>query len=116
MELETKRKKYYNKILLTGDFSTKIYDHNLETFLYQHELKSFVEEKNCFKSVSNPVCMNLFLKNNALSFKSSKTVSTGLSEFHKLVLNHKKYSVEIINILTTRSLIGIWKKNFHVNM
>ena len=32
---------------------------------------------------SQVVYINLFLTNNALSFQSTKTVSTGLSDFHK---------------------------------
>ena len=108
---------YYDKILLTGDFNAEIYDHYLENFLYQHELKSLVKEKLCFKSISNPSCIDLFLRNNALSYQSTKTVSTGLSDFHELVLtvletsivknDHEKYSIEIVNILIPGSLIGI---------
>ena len=37
------------------------------------------------KASQNPSCINLLLANNALSFQSSKTVSTGLSAFHKFV-------------------------------
>ena len=34
----------------------------------------------------NPSCINLFLTNNGLSFQHTETFSTGLSDFHKLVL------------------------------
>ena len=51
-----------------------------------HELKNLVKEKTCFKNVSNPSCIDLFLTNNALSFQHTETVSTSLSDFHKLVL------------------------------
>ena len=63
----------------------------METFLYQHELKSLVKEKTCFKS--NSSCIDLFLINNTLSFQSTKTVSNGLSDFHKLVLTVLKTSI-----------------------
>ena len=65
----------------------------MESFFYQHELKSLVKEKNCFKSISNSSCIDLFLTNNALSFQNTKTVSTGLSDFHKLVLTALKTSI-----------------------
>ena len=52
---------YYDKILLTEDFNTEIYDHYLETFLYEHERKSLVKEKKLS-------CIDSFLTNNALSF------------------------------------------------
>ena len=84
---------YYDKILRTEDFKAEIYDHYLENFLYQHELKSPVKRKAYFKSFSNPSCINLFLTNNALSFQSTKTVSTGLSDIHKLVLTVLKTSI-----------------------
>ena len=84
---------YNDKILLTGDINAEIHDDYLENFLYQHELKSLVKEKTCFKSTSKPSCIDLFLTNNALSFQSTKTASTGLSEFHKLALTILKTSI-----------------------
>ena len=45
-----------------------------------------VKESTCFKNVSNPSCIVLFLANSALSFQHTLTVSYGLSDFHKLVL------------------------------
>ena len=56
-------------------------------------LKVLLKKKTCFKSISNPSCIDLFLTNNALSFQSTKTVSTGLSDFHKLVLTVLKTSI-----------------------
>ena len=43
--------------------------------------------------ISNPSCIDLFLTNNAFLFKSPKTVSTGLSDFHKLVLTVLKTNI-----------------------
>ena len=57
---------YYDLILLTGDFNAEMHDHYLKSFLYQHELNSLVKGKTCFKSISNPSCIDLFLTNNAL--------------------------------------------------
>ena len=84
---------YYGKILLTGNFNGKIYDHYLETFLYEHELKILVKEKTCFKSILNPNCIDLSLTNDALSFQSTNTVNIGLSDFHKLILTVFKNSI-----------------------
>ena len=111
--------RYYDKILLTEDFNAERHDDYSESFLYQRQLKSLVKEKTCFKSISNPSCIDLFLTSTALSFQRIKTVSTGLSDFHKLVLtvlNPEKYNTELINSLTPGSLIGIWNRSFHVNM
>ena len=62
-------------------------DHYFGSFLYQHELSSIVKESKYFKNVSNLSCIDLILTNSALSFQHTLTVSCGLSDFHKLVLN-----------------------------
>ena len=51
----------------------------LDSFLYQHELKNLLKEKIMFG-------IGFFLRNNSLSFQRRERVSTGLSDFHKLVL------------------------------
>ena len=58
----------YEKVLLLGDFNAEISEFCLDSFLYEHELKNLVKEKTCFKNVSNPGCIDLFLTNTALSF------------------------------------------------
>ena len=40
----------------------------------------------CFKNTENPTCIDLFLTNFPNSFQSTKTLTTGLSDFHKMVL------------------------------
>ena len=63
---------HYEKVLLVGDFNADISEVCLDSLLYQHELKNLVKEKNMFKNVSNPSCIDLFLTNNALSFNIRK--------------------------------------------
>ena len=58
----------------------------MNSFLYQHELLSIVKESTCYKNVSNPSCIDLFLTNSALLFQHALAVSCGLSDFHKLVM------------------------------
>ena len=53
----------YEKNLLVGDFNAQTIDHYLNSFLYQHELSSRIKENTCFKNVSNPTCIDLFLTN-----------------------------------------------------
>ena len=45
-----------------------------------------IYSKKCFKNIVNLSCIDFFLTNNTLTFQLTKTVSTGLSEIHKLVL------------------------------
>ena len=44
----------------------------------------------CFKSLDNPSCIDLFLTNSAQSFQNTVTVTTGLSDFHKMVVTVMK--------------------------
>ena len=76
----------YEKVLLTGDFNSGITEPCMDSFLYQHDVTSLVKEKTCFKSITNPTCIDLFLTNSNLSFQPTETVSTDLSDFHMLVV------------------------------
>ena len=39
-----------------------------------------------FKSVSNPSCIDLFLTNNPHKFQNTTAFSTGLSDYHKMII------------------------------
>ena len=41
----------------------------------------------CYKSINNPSCIDLILTNDSKSFQNTYTVSTGLSDFHKMSLS-----------------------------
>ena len=71
----------YEKSLIIGDFNAQATDQYLSSFLYQHELSSIVKESTCFKNVSNPSCIDVFLTNSALSFQHTLTVSWGCQIF-----------------------------------
>ena len=72
----------YEKVLLTGDFNSEIAEPCMDSFLYQPHLS----KKKRFKSMINHTCIDLFLTNSNLSFQHTETVSTGLSDFHMLVV------------------------------
>ena len=76
----------YDKFLLAGDFNTEENDSILEDFLFEHNVSNLVKEPTCFKSISNPSCIDLFLTNSPLSFQTTSTVTTGLSDFHRMVV------------------------------
>ena len=58
-------------------------------------LKKFLLKRNiCFKSTINPSCIDLFISNKASSFQHTKTFSTGLSDFHKLVTTIFKFNFQ----------------------
>ena len=49
-----------------------------------------VKEETCFKSIDNPSCIDLFLTNSYQNFQNTTTISTGLSDFHKMPLTVMK--------------------------
>ena len=83
--------------MLIGYFNAEISDLHLEIFFCEYVVKSLSKEKTCFKRISNPNCIDFFLTNNEASFQNTKTVSTGLSDFYKIVLTVLKVSIVKIN-------------------
>ena len=76
----------YDKILLAGDFNAEEHETALKIFLQLYDLKNLVKDKTCFKSLYRPTCIDLFLTNCDKSFMHTKTISTGLSDCHKMIL------------------------------
>ena len=52
-----------------------------------YNLSNLVNEKTCYKSLQNPTCIDPFLTNCNKSFQLTKTISTGISDFHKMILS-----------------------------
>ena len=86
--------KFYNKILLIGDFNAEDSEPCLSDFLYKHDCKNLVKDKTCFKNTENPCRIDLILTNSQNSFQNTFTVSTGLSDFHKMALTVLKTKIE----------------------
>ena len=71
------------------------------------------KKKTCFKSIRNLTCINLFLPNSNLSFQHTETASTGLSDFHMLVvrvlktcfLKTKPIELEYLNYKNVNSVL-----------
>ena len=76
----------YDKFLLVGDFNAEEKEVILSNFMASYSLRNLVKENTCFKSVVNPSCVDLFLTNAYKSFQTTQTVSTGISDFHKMIV------------------------------
>ena len=74
----------YDNFLLAGDFNAQDNEPCLRSFLDKYDACNIVKEPTCFKNINNPSCIDLFLTNKSKSFQHTKTVSCGLSDFHKL--------------------------------
>ena len=80
----------YEIILLVGDLNAENIKPCLSEFVYQHNAENIVKEKTCFKSLTNPSRIDLFLINFPSSFQNTCTITTGLSDFHKIVITAEK--------------------------
>ena len=61
-------------------------DEGLEDFLDEFHAKNLVKEATCFANPTNPSCLDLFVTNSYRSFQKTTTLTTGLSDCHKMVL------------------------------
>ena len=75
----------FEKFLLQVDFNAADTEHSLPEFLKQHTIK-YMKEKRFFKIASRTTCINLFLTNNPNSFQHTMKKSTGLFDFHKMII------------------------------
>ena len=73
--------------MLVGDFNAEESGPCLSEFLFEMNAKNIVKEPTCFKSLSNPNCIDLIITNTFSNFQNTRAISTGLSDFHKMVVS-----------------------------
>ena len=78
--------------MLIGDFNAEDSELCLSQFLFERNAKNIVKEPTCFKSLSNPSCIALVITNSFSNFQNTKAISTGLSDFHKMVVSVLKHT------------------------
>ena len=103
-----------------GDFNVRFTEANIAAFCNEYKLKALNKEPSCFINNMSPSCIDLFLTNCPKSFKSTLTIVTGLSDFHKL--NSEKVPLKIIhyrdykNFDSTRSFEKLQVRLTHLSM
>ena len=65
---------------------------SLDEFCQTYNLVSIVNKPTCLKNPKNPSCIGLMLTNKQERFLKAKTIETGLSDFHKMVVSVFKIS------------------------
>ena len=75
---------------MMGDINTTETDEKLVEFLEDRELSNLVHFPTCFMSEANPSTIDLIITNKPKSFQNTTGVSTGISDFHKMVLTSMK--------------------------
>ena len=76
----------YDNILIIGDLNSEMSEPLSDEFCQTCSLESIINKPTCFKNPKNPSCIDLVLTNKQESFLNAKTVGTGLSDFHKMVV------------------------------
>ena len=74
------------KFLMAGDFNTEGTNKILVDFMVQDSVKNLVKEPTCFKSLTNPSCIGVFITNSPLSFQSTTTRTTSLCDFLRMIV------------------------------
>ena len=94
----------YDNILIIGDLNTEMSEPSLNEFCQTYNLESIVNKPTCFKNPKNPSCIDLVLTNKQERLLKAKTVETGLSNFHKMVVSVFKtnFKKQIPKIVTYR--------------
>ena len=76
----------YDNFISMGDFNADPLDNVMKEFCDIYNLKNLVKEPTCYKNVANPTCIDLILTNRQFMFHNTKTIETGLSDFHKMTV------------------------------
>ena len=58
----------------------------MSEFLFKNDSKNLVQLRTCFKSNTNPSCIDLFVTKSPRSFQNTITFASRLSDFHKMIL------------------------------
>ena len=108
----------YDKFLLAGDFNIEEEESPLRDFLYEHNAKNLVKQKTCFKNIDNPSCIDLCITNCHRCFQNTTTLSTGLSDFHKMVITVMKKSIpkDEPKIIQYRDYKNFVENNFRIEL
>ena len=78
--------------MIIGDFNADKLEPCLSQFLFEVNAKNIVNEPTCFKSLSNPSYIDLVITNSSSNFQNTKTISTGLLDFYKMVVSVLKHT------------------------
>ena len=92
----------YDNLLMLGDWNSAVTEDDMENFCDTYDLENLIKEATCFKSTENPSSIDIMLTNKKQNFQHTRTVETGLSDFHKMTVtvmkNHfkKKEPIKIV--------------------
>ena len=66
----------YDNFFILGDFNINIEEQHIKGFCDNYSLKSLIRQPTCYKSPSNPTCIDLVLTNAPQKFQSTCVLET----------------------------------------
>ena len=75
---------------LVRDFNAENSETCLSNFLSEINAKNIVSNYTCYKSVENPSYIDLVITSSLLNFQNTLTITTGLSDIHKMAITVPK--------------------------
>ena len=103
--------KFYERYMLIGDFNAEESEPCISQFLFEMNAKNIVKETICYKILSNPSCIDLVITSSSSSFQNTMAISTGLSDFHKMVITILKQTFQRCS---PKELVCRDYKNFNI--
>ena len=80
-----------DNLIIIGDFNVEEDDDSISNFMNLYGLGNLIKVPTSFKSI-NARCIDLILTNNVKSFKGTRNVEIGLSDFHSMIVTVVKSS------------------------
>ena len=92
----------YERILLMGDFNSKMSKASMNSFCNLYNLKYLIQEPTCYKNPQRPSCIDLFLSNCEYYFLKTEILETGLPNFQKLIITAT--TLKLLHTETTKTI------------
>ena len=80
----------YDNLIVMGYFNATDSEEVQSEFLEEHGYLNLVQFPTCFKSDTNRSAIDLIITSKPKSFQNTTGISTGLSDFHEIVLTSMK--------------------------
>ena len=103
----------YDKMIMLGDFNVEDNDQHIDRLRTEFSLCNLIKEPTCFKSITNPSCIDHIWVTDTKRFMKSSTFETGLSDYHLMTVTILKSQIpkRLSKIVTYRNY-----KNFNQNL
>ena len=76
----------YDNMLIIGDLNSCMRETPMKNFCELYDLENLIKQPTGYKNADNPSSIDVLLTNRKNSFQNSRTIETGLSDHHKMII------------------------------